>query len=176
MVKNRLSLLGGLVFFIPAVLVYFLSASPTYTFSEKNDSSLIIGMKHLTNKVHTCTEEEVRLFLENEAKKKITHLRKRAKACGSRNREPIKLIVWLDGKEIVNKGYQPSGFFSDGHTFVYEKFEIHAGKHNIKAVMRDSKKKKEDMYDYSFERTVNFAPKRVVVLDFDKLKKVFIIN
>lgn len=176
MSKNRLSLLGRLVFFIPAVLVYFLSTSPTYTFSDENDSSLIIGLKHITDKVHICTEEEVRLFLENEAKKERTHLRKRAKACGSRNREPLKLIVWLDGKEIVNKVYQPSGLFNDGHAFVYEKFEIHAGEHHIKAVMRDSKKDKEDRYDYSFERKVNFTPKRVIVLDFDSLKKLLIVN
>jgi hypothetical protein len=176
MIKNRLSLLGRLVFFIPAALVYFLSTSPTYTFSDENDSSFVIGLKHLTDRVHVCNEEEVRLFLENEAKKGVAHSRKRAKSCGSRNRKPLKLKVWLDGKEIVNKVYKPSGLFGDGNTFIFEKFEVHAGEHNIKAAMRDSKEDKEDRYDYSFERNVNFNPKRVVVLDFDSLTKLFILN
>jgi len=176
MIKKRLSLSGRLVFFIPAVIVYFLSTSPTYTFSGDNDSSLIIGLKHITDKVHICTDEEVRLFLENEAKKERTHLRKRAKACGSRERVPLKLTVWLDGRELVNREYQPSGLYNDGNTFVYEKFDLHSGEHHIKVVMRDSKKDREDRYDYSFDKTVNFTAKRVFVLDFDPLKKLFIIS
>ncbi|MFQ5432764.1 MAG: hypothetical protein ACE5EN_09710 [Nitrospinota bacterium] len=176
MIKKRLSLSGRLVFFIPAIIVYFFSTTPTYTFSDVDESSLVIGLKHITDKAHICTEEEVRQFLENELKTKLPHLRKRASACGSRERVPLKLMVLLDGRELVNREYQPSGLYNDGNTFVYEKFRIRSGEHNIKVEMRDSKKDKKDRYDYSFTKSINFTPKRVVVLDFDPMKKVFMVN
>lgn len=173
MKKKGLTVIGRIVIFIPAVLVYFLSTSPTYTFNGEDDAGLIVGMKHITDKAHICSEEEVRLFLEKEAKNPRKHLRKRARACGSRERVPLGLVLRLDDKELINTEYEPSGVHDDGNTFIYKKFIVSAGEHRIRLSMRDSKKENNGEFDYHLDKKIYFKKRQVIVIGFDPLKKDF---
>jgi len=176
MMKKRIPPVGILVYALPAILIYFFSASPAYKFHDENHAALVIGIKYLTGKVHVCGEEEVRRFLAKQAKKERDHLRKRARACGSRERVPLKLAVWLDGKNILSKEYEPSGFHNDENTFVFEKFVVPEGSHLLKIKMHDSRKEGEVKTGYGFERTIDFEKRKIIVVDFDAIAGQFEIS
>ncbi len=157
-----------IVLILPIIAIYFLATDPAHTFDAKDDAAFIISIKHTTDKEHICTENEVEEFLAKEAEKGRKHLRKMASMCGSRERVPLRLIVRLDGKEIINKQYLPAGFHRDGAVFIYKKFILPSGKHTIKAAMRDSKAESGDEFNYNLEETVELDGLGVIVLDFDE--------
>ncbi len=165
---KRLTFGGMIVLVLPIIVIYFLSTKPVHTFDVKGDTAFIISMKHTTDKEHICTKDEVKEFLAKQSENNRKHLRKKASMCGSRQRVPLRLIVWMDGNEIINTQYLPAGFHQDGAVFIYEKFLIPMGKHTIKAAMRDSKAESGDEFNYNLEETVELVSLQVLVLDFDE--------
>ncbi len=163
---------GIIVLALPVILVLFLSSKPFYEFRGSEGSGLIVAFKAITDKSHICTKEEVEAFLEVQSHNERKHLRRRANACGSRDRVPLGLLVRLDGKVLMDRVYFPSGLRRDGNTFVFKKFFVSAGEHKLEVAIRDTKKGLTE-YDHTLSKTVDFKKLKFVVLDFDPVTKEF---
>ncbi len=136
-----------------------------YMYHTEDQSELVISFMKTTKRVRLCDEQELKEFKEK-ASKRRKHMQREGRECGSRERVPLKIKVWINGGQTLDKLVRPSGFGRDGVTFVYERFGLKQGDHQIKVAMVDHRKDKSG-FDYPFEKTLNFESRRIVVVDFD---------
>ena len=92
----------------------------------------------------------------------------KSKQSSTRERFPVEVELFLDGKSLQKKKYQPAGRQKDATSVIYDAFEISPGKHHVKVIMTDSKK--EGTKPYTFEDTVEFGSREVKVVTFDQIK------
>lgn len=169
--NKRLPFTGALTLMAPIVLIYFFSTSPQHTFFHENEAELVVSFKKTTERVHLCDEEELAEF-KAEAKSKRKHMRRAARVCGSRERFPLELAVWIDGKKHMGNRYTPPGLRSDGPVFVYERFTIDRGAHDVKISVRDYREGSEEGRSRPAEtlelsKDMEFGGRQRIVVDYD---------
>lgn len=167
---------AALLLLLPTALIFYLSDA-SYSFYTPDSSQLKLSFKHTTPRVVEC-DERGRLEKEIEKYKKLLKETKRVPMhqvsleCG-RERFPALVEVYVDGKRLLRKTYKPRGLRRDGAVYVYERFNLKAGRHRILVKMRTTGRK--EGYDYVFEREIDIKPAHVVVIDFDEIKDSFVI-
>ena len=169
--KERLSFPAVLILLIPLVFIYFLSTSPSYRYFDEDDAGFLISFKKTTDRVHLCDDEELSRFKEA-AKHRRKHMQKVDRICGSRERVPLKLKVWIDDKVVLDKKIMPSGVNQDSSTYVYQEFIFPKGKHKIRIAMKGSRGDDPE-FDYFFEDTILFSSRQRTVVDFDTVEEKF---
>lgn len=167
---GKLSVTAILVLMAPVVLIHQLSASPAHTYSAADEALLIVSFKKITSRAKECGEQELKAYKKHE-KQRRKHMQRTRKACGSRERVPVDVDVWIDGRKAFAKRHFPSGYHMDGYAYVYKRFRLKSGPHKVKVTAREQKD--GGGRSYIFNDTIEFNSRRVVVVEFDKEKDRF---
>jgi len=83
--------------------------------------------------------------------------------CG-RERSPVLFELDLDGKRLYQAELPPSGLSRDGVSTVYQRFAVPAGRHHLRARLKDSVRVPD--FNYTREAEVTLAPAQVFVVEF----------
>jgi len=144
--------------------ILYLSERPIYPFYNKGMSLIKFTFKY-SGKHRT----EQRELTDKETEDMLRHMRRtnspfpKMRMVGKRGRLPVYVEVELDDKMILAKTYYPAGLKNDIPAFAYEEIPVAPGTHYIKVRVRDSKR--EDGFDYTFEKKIEAQPGRVTVVD-----------
>lgn len=157
---------------IPALIILNFSDTP-FTFSNPNDSRLVLSVRHTSRKVVDCDELGM---INREADKyreslKTTGVHMQLSKMGdcSRERNPVYIELYIDNKKVLARDYFAGGIKSDGPSFVFEKYSLKPGVHNVLVKMRDSGA--QDHFDYTVQGEIEFKSGYLKVVDFDETKK-----
>jgi hypothetical protein len=85
----------------------------------------------------------------------------------------VRLEIEMDGKPLYQLQLHPSGLQKDGPATVYRRLPIVAGSHRFVARLSDSV---AGDFSYQKEFSVDLAPGRVMVIDFNASQGGFIIH
>lgn len=143
--------LAAIMLLLTAMPVGYLSTSPAYSLTQEEKAVLLFTMSHLGERLVPCREPTV----EELKAGNIT-------SC-PRERFPVEVELYVDGKRMLRKSYKPSGFWKDGPSYAYEKLEVEPGAHTIEVRIRDSG---EERFDHTFRKEVEFEAGEVVTLRF----------
>ncbi|MBF0368887.1 MAG: hypothetical protein HQL52_05440 [Magnetococcales bacterium] len=149
----------GLTYTIFCALIYYLSTSPAYTYLAEGQAELKVAFNHAGQRVEECrkrTPEELRKLPPNMRK---------PMDC-SRERSPLIVEIRIDGKPLARDIYNPPGIHSDGAAFVYGKYAIPAGEHELEVELWDSTLKPE--FSFHAKKRVSLAPGQGFVVGFDE--------
>jgi hypothetical protein len=170
--KPKLSLLGVLVLAIPAVIVGVFATWPTHTFTDPGVMGIIVSFKKVTEKAHLCDERELAEF-HAAAEKRLKHMRRANMECGSRERVPLRLAIWVDGAKMADIKLSPSGIHKDSACYIYQKFLFPAGERKVKIAMSGSRDAKEGEYDHEYEAIIKGGGRSAIVVSFDSENNSF---
>ena len=148
-----------------AFIGYF-SNSPAYEHLAPGDALLKVSLTHAGARKQACRErtpEELAKLAPN----------MRAQSVCPRERVPITVEVTLDGAPLFRVVAPPSGLAKDGAATVYRRVPIAAGSHRIGARLADDP---SGTFTFSKDATIDLAPGRVVVVDFDPTQGGFVIR
>ncbi|MBI3605415.1 MAG: hypothetical protein HY202_05250 [Nitrospirae bacterium] len=134
-------------------MILFGSGRPAYSFYQKGDSLLVVSLKVTASPLH-CRE-----LSQEELERLPEHMRTPLEC--SRKRWPVNVRLELDGENRLEKKYPPGGLWSDGPAFVYEKFKVKPGIHEIRLVMKES----PTAPGLVRMEQIDFQPGRAVVLN-----------
>lgn len=166
-------IVGVIILLIPALFVMYYTAVP-YPFYGDNEAQLKLAFQHTGQRVHEYDEigalrKRAKEYRKSLKKNKEVRMSLKSKATTTRERFPTAMEVFIDGKKILDKEYQPTGRKRDAVAVIYDVLPITPGKHTIRVTMLDSKK--EGVEPFVFEDTVEFKGRDVKVITFDKVRK-----
>lgn len=147
-----------------AVVIGYLSASPSYHYMDPEKALIKVTFSHAGQRKGDCrrlTPEEIAQLPPN---------MRRAIDC-PRERVPLLVELLLDGEVLFRGSMPPSGLARDGTSSVYERFPVKAGRHRLVARLRDSAR--EQGFDYEHEEEIDLAPRQNFVVDFHAEKGGF---
>lgn len=81
-----------------------------------------------------------------------------------RERLPLTVELEVDGDLVVGLEAAPSGLWNDGPASVYERFNLSAGPHRLRARLRDTAR--ETGWDYTYEEDVELEAGRYFTVTF----------
>ena len=143
-----------LLFTVLAVLpLWYFSTSPAYSLIQEDRGMLLFTMSHLSERLVPCREPTV----EEIKAGNIT-------TC-PRERSPVEVVIYIDGKPALSKVYKPSGLWKDGPSYAYERIEVEPGVHSVAVKIRDVV---EGGPSYTYEESVEFEAGRIVALRFER--------
>ncbi len=146
-------------------VIYYLSTDPVYYYLQPDQAELKLAFQHAAQRKEKCrkrTREELMKLPPN---------MRRAKEC-SRARAPLTVKLLLDGDLLAEKTFNAPGLHDDGAAYVYTKFPLPAGEHQLSVRMIDSVR--EEGYDYAADRRVALKPGQALVVGFNHESKKFI--
>lgn len=91
-----------------------------------------------------------------------------------RERSPLDIALWLDGRLIHAETAQPSGLSRDGAATVYRRLVVPAGAHHLVVRMKDDARHPDAAHHY--DGTLTLSPGQVVVIDFDSERKEVVVS
>jgi hypothetical protein len=148
-----------------AVIGHF-SNRPVYEHLPANDALLKVSLSHAGERKDACHQRSA-----EELAKLAPNMR--AQSVCPRERVPVVVDVELDGARVFHVVAPPSGLAKDGASTIYRRLPIAAGTHRITARLSDTP---DGAFNYSHDATLDLAPGRVVVVDFDPSQGGFVIR
>lgn len=148
-----------------AVIGYF-SNSPAYEHLPPNDALLKLSLSHAGARKQACHQRSA-----EELAKLAPNMR--AQSVCPRERASVVVELDVDGTNVFHVVAVPSGFAKDGASTIYRRLPIVAGAHRITARLSDTP---DAVFNYTHDATLDLAPGRVVVVDFDPAQGGFIIR
>lgn len=139
-----------------AVVGYF-ATSPPYVHLPAGEALVKLSFQHAGERKEACherTPEELAKLAPN----------MRAASVCPRERSPVQVEIEMDGKPLFAVVAAPTGLAKDGASTVYRRIAVPAGSHRVVAKMKDTV---AGDFRYVGEHTVDLAPGRVLVIDFD---------
>jgi len=139
-----------------AAVGYF-SSYPVFQVLPPDTALVRLSFSHGAQPVAPCrerTEEELAKLAPN----------MRVKIVCPRERSPVKVEIEMDGAPLYAITAQPAGLKRDGAATVYRRAPVPAGRHTFKARLADGP---AGEFTYAAERTVDLAPGKVLVIDFN---------
>ncbi len=149
------------LFYMP---VYYLSTSPGYHYLQPDQAELKLAFKHAGKHVQECHQRS-----EEELRKLPPNMRKKTDC--SRERAPISIEIMLDQQVIAKRVFNPPGIHRDGTSFVYARFAIPSGEHQLAVNMQDRIEPAHAGYQKAAK--IALRPGQVVVVGFDENKGGF---
>jgi hypothetical protein len=153
-----LNLIGQAIAYVlfGAMIGYF-STAPAFVHHDPNMAQIKISFSHAAQRVGECRR------LSPEEIAKLAPNMRRPLDC-PRERLPIFIELELD-KELLYRGeLPPTGLARDGSATIYQRFPVTAGKHQLVARLRDSKRTKG--FDYVDKADVELVPQQNFVIEF----------
>lgn len=145
-----------------AVMIAYFASSPSYVHHSPDAALIKLSLTHAGQRVGDCKERTA-----EELAKMPPNMRTK-QSCG-RERNAVTLEMDIDGKLAYRHTAKPAGLSGDGRSRFYDSREIPAGRHVIRARMRDGTN--QDIFDYDTEIVVDLKPRQVFVVDFDEENK-----
>lgn len=166
-------IIGIIILLLPSLFVMKYTAVPYHFYSE-DVSVLKLAFQHTGQRVIEYDEiaalkERAKKYREQLKKEKEVRMSLKSRQTTTRERFPVAIELFIDGEKIHEREYQPTGSQRDAVSVIYDAFELEPGTHKIKVVMKDSKK--EGTAPFIFEDTVEFKPRDVKVVTYDKVGK-----
>lgn len=146
-----------------AALGYF-SSYPVFQVLPPGQALVRLSFSHGAQPIAPCRErtaEELAKLAPN----------MRVKIVCPRERSLVKVEIAMDGKPLYAITAQPAGLKRDGAATVYRRLPVEAGRHTFTARLADGP---GGEFTYVAEQTVDLAPGRVLVIDFNAGKGGFV--
>lgn len=166
-------IIGLIILMIPALFVMKYTSVP-YEFHKNQTAELKLAFQHIGQRVKEYDEiaalrERAKQYRKQLKKDREIRMSLKSRATVTRERFPIQIELYLDGKKIHEKEYPPTGRKRDAMSVIYDVFEVSPGRHEVKVVMKDSKK--EGAVPYVFKDEVEFDAREVKVITYDRVHK-----
>jgi hypothetical protein len=145
-----------------AAIGYF-SSYPVFRVLPPDQALVRLSFSHGAQPVAPChdrTAEELAKLAPN----------MRVKTVCPRERSPVKVEIEMDGKPVYEITARPAGLKRDGAATVYRRLPVVAGKHAFRARLADGP---EGKFTYVAEATIDLAPGKVLLIDFNAGKGGF---
>lgn len=126
-----------------------------YPMPPMDHAELVVSFKHagqLAEQIAETNDEDV-----------LPHMR--GAPSGRKVRLPVRMSLAIDGEEILNRAYEPSGLFNDGTSIAIEPVPIEPGEHVVRVMIGESADVSE--WTYTSQETVQFAAGRRQVVQFE---------
>ena len=160
--RGALAWLGqGLLYALFALVVGVFSQWPPYRHLASDQALIKLSFSHHGQRISACRQlgaEELAKLPPN----------MRAPTQCPRERAPVIVELDIDGTRVVHRVASPSGLSKDGASTVYHRVAVRAGEHRIAVRLKDSAA--GSAFDYERVGTVQLAPARILVIDFDAEK------
>ena len=168
MPKKIMQYSGQAVFYglFVAVIGYF-SSAPAYVHFPKDMALIKASFSHAGQ-----PKEECHVRTADELANLPPNMRVPVQ-CG-RERSPVMFDLELDGKEVYRAELPPAGLSRDGVSTVYQRFEVPAGRHHLRARLKDSVRVPD--FNYIKEADVELAPAQVFVVEFNSRTGGFVFK
>ena len=155
---SALKLLGqAMAYTVFGAMVGYFSAAPAYVHHDPNMAQIKVSFSHAAERIGECrrlSPEEIAQLAPN---------MRRPLDC-PRERLPILVELELDNQLLYRGELPPTGLAGDGSATIYARFPVSAGKHNLVARLRDSKR--TDGFDYERAADVELVPQQNFVIEF----------
>ena len=151
---------------VAASIGYF-AAHPVYRQVPEGEAQIKLALAHGGARVADCR----RLTAQELAK--LPTAERRPNDC-SRERVPLVIDLSVDGKTIYEDVLRPTGLSRDGVSRTYRKFLVPAGRHEIEAKLRDSKR--TTGFDYDKRLETELSPWQNLAIDFNAEKGGFLFR
>ncbi|MDO8606786.1 MAG: hypothetical protein Q7R40_09650 [Phaeospirillum sp.] len=145
-----------------AVMIAYFASSPSYLHHSPDNALVKLSLTHAGQRLGDCKDRS-----PEELAKMPPNMRTK-QSCG-RERNTVTLEMDVDGKLVYRHTAKPAGLSGDGRSRFYDSREFPAGRHVIRARLRDSGN--SDGFDYDASVEVDLAPRQVFVIDFDEEDK-----
>ena len=168
MPKKIMQYSGQAVFYglFVAVIGYF-STAPAYVHFPPDQALIKVSFSHAGQPLEEC-----RVRTAEELEKLPPNMRVPMQ-CG-RERSPVVFELELDGKPVYRAELPPAGLSRDGVSTVYQRFPVPAGRHHLRARLKDSVRVPD--FNYVKEADVELAPAQVFVVEFSARTGGFIFK
>lgn len=147
----------GILYGLFALFIGYFSTWPRYQHLAPDEALLRLSFKHPGKTKAECRERGAAELA------KIPANMRQALDC-PRERSPVRVRVELDGKDLYDESFAPTGLSKDGASTGYRRLPIRAGRHHLKVQFADDVR----VAGFNFEReqTVEVKPGQVVLIDF----------
>jgi len=140
-----------------ATFIGYFSTSPRYQHLRPDQALLRLSFSHSGKLKADCRQRT-----PEELAKLPAHMR--ASLDCPRERSPVVVRVELDGAEVVEESFAPSGLSRDGAATGYRRVPIAAGRHRLRA--RFNNDARVSGFNYESDRLIDVAAGQVVLIDF----------
>jgi hypothetical protein len=149
-----------------AAFVGYFGTGPSYQHLPPGQALLKLSLTHAGQRKEACRERSA-----EELAKLAPNMR--APSVCPRERMPVTVEVALDGTPLFRVVALPTGLASDGAATIYRRAAIPAGPHHVTARLADAP---GGAFRVSADATVDLAPGRVLVIDFEPGKDAFLFR
>jgi hypothetical protein len=147
-------------------VIGYLSTSPAYQHLAPGEALLKLSLTHAGARKEACRQRSA-----EELAKLAPNMR--AQSVCPRERVPVTVEVTLDDAPLFRVVASPSGFSKDGASTIYRRVPVAAGRHRIGARLADNP---AGEFTFAHAATVDLAPGRVIVIDFDPAQGGFVFR
>lgn len=141
-----------------AALVGYFSLAPAYAPIPTDAAVVTLSFAHSGKRVAECRERSA-----EELAKLPPNMR--APMDCTRERSPVVVRFTVDGEVRYDRTLQPSGFSSDGTSYVYAKTFLPAGTHKLTLYLNDDIHHPDGVHEQTVE--LDLKPYQIMVIDFD---------
>ncbi|MBI5461198.1 MAG: hypothetical protein HY941_03330 [Gammaproteobacteria bacterium] len=156
---RSLRILGqSMAYALFAALLGYLSVAPAYSPIAANNAVVTLSFAHSGKRVAECrtrSAEELAALPPN---------MRNPLEC-SRERSPVTVRFAVDGEVRYERVLQPTGFSSDGTSYVYAKTPLPAGRHTVSLYLDDDSHHTGGVYEHN--AVVELRPQQILVIDFN---------
>lgn len=85
-----------------------------------------------------------------------------------RRRNPVRMLVLVDGRKILAKTYEPTGLWGDGNSFAIERLRVPPGRHDVEVWIGETADPEE--WSHRTRSTVTFSSSEDRVVLFDRVQ------
>ena len=150
-----------------AVVVGLLSVWPRYNMVDAENAIITVTFAHAAQRVGEC-----RILTQEELNKLPPNMRKPSDC--PRERHVVRFEMRSGDRVLYEDILLPSGIWSDGKSNIYQRVIIPAGRHDVFVGMNDSGG--ESGFDYETRASLDVAPGRNVVVQFDPESQQFSVH
>jgi len=168
MVKPLQYIGQGLVYALFAVTIGYFSSFPRYTNILEDETLIKLSFSHAGQLKLACRERT-----PEELAQLPMYQRKATTICPSRERADVVVELEMDGAQLYNVIMKPNGFAHSGTSNIYRRIPVKAGVHTLKARLKDHV---GEEFNYVHEATIDLAPGRIMVIDFNAATGGFIFK
>lgn len=140
-----------------ALVIGYFTTAPRYRHLAPDEGLLRLSFSHPGKPVGDC-----RRRTEAELAKLPPQMRGPLEC--PRERSPVRVRVRMDGAEIIDASFAPSGVERDGAAIGYRRIPIAAGEHRFEVQVNDDVR--ATGFGYSGEAKMRVAAGQVVLIDF----------
>lgn len=146
--------------------VGYFSTAPRFEHLKADEALVRISFSHAAQRVGECRERS-----DEELAKLAPNMRLRT-VC-PRERAPVILEIDMDGKPLYKIVATPTGLQKDGQSTVYRRMTVKSGQRHFVARLSDHS---SGAFNFTKEFSVDLAPGKVMVLDFNASQGGFIVH